>query len=195
MARPSASRRVGAPTNFGGDVEIARETLDHQELLVILLAEDRDVGLRLIEELRHHRRHAGKMRRPKSVFEVGGRRPLEHDFRRKAWGIDLVDRRREDEIRGDAAKLLDIRRKRARIAGEIFIRAELRRIDENRDDDAVRRLTRRVDERQMAGVERAHRRHKADALAGGAARAHIAAQFVDGADDRRFCIHDRRPDC
>ena len=47
----------------------------------------------------------------------------------------------------------------------------------------------------MAGVERAHRRHKADALAGGAARADIAAQFVDGADDRRFCIHDRRPDC
>jgi hypothetical protein len=135
------------------------------------------------------------MRGPEAVFKIGERRPFQDHLRRKARRVDFLDRGREDEIRRDARQPVDVRRKRARIAREVFIRAELRGIDENRDDDAVGRPSRRLDKRQMAGVQRAHRRHQADSLASGAPRANVAAQFVDRADDRNLCIHGPRPDC
>ena len=43
-ARPSASRWVGTPTISTGDRPLADQLPDHGELLIILLAEDRDIG-------------------------------------------------------------------------------------------------------------------------------------------------------
>ena len=44
-------------------------------------------------------------------------------------------------------------------------------------------LARGADERDMAGVERAHGGDEADGLRGGAEGAHAGAEFVDGAED------------
>ena len=55
-----------------------------------------------------------------------------------------------------------VRRLLPRIAVEVLVRAELQRIDEDRRDDAVGAAPRLRDQRHVAGVERAHRRHQRD---------------------------------
>jgi len=48
------------------------------------------------------------------------------------------------------------------IAVEVFVRAELQRIDENRRHHPVDRHARRIDERHVSGVKRTHRRNERD---------------------------------
>src|SRR5580704_7991201 len=59
----------------------------------------------------------------------------------------------------------------ARIFGEVFFRAELRGVDENRCDDLRRFAASAFDERHVAGVKRAHRWHEADDFVFGAREA------------------------
>ena len=71
-----------------------------------------------------------------------------------------------DEHAVDAARLgeLPVARQVARIPGEVFVRAELERIDENADHDTIRELTRAVHESQMAFVEISHSGNETDGM-------------------------------
>ena len=59
----------------------------------------------------------------------------------------------------------DISFQRPRILAEIFLRAKLRRIDEQRHDERIGALAAELQERHMAIVEVAHGRHHRHALA------------------------------
>ena len=56
-------------------------------------------------------------------------------------------------------------------------------------DDTIGALTRRLNQRQMADMQRAHCRHETDALAKRTPRAHESAQFGDSGGDRNFAGH------
>ena len=53
---------------------------------------------------------------------------------------------------------------RSRVGVEVVAAVELQRVDEDRHDDDIGVSAGLVDQRQVAGVQRAHRRHQHDAL-------------------------------
>ena len=75
----------------------------------------------------------------------------------------------------------------ARIAREVFGRAELQRIHEDAHDDDVGNAFGFVDQSEMSLVEGAHRRHERDALA---LRAHIG-NYVPHLVDGIYLLHAR----
>ena len=105
------------------------------------------------------------------------------DPRVEARRIELVRGRREQEI--DALGLGDprVRGLVARVAGEVIGRVELRWVDEEADDDDVGLLPGRAHQGDVPGVEGAHRRHQADALAARPRLAKRLAHLGDGAHD------------
>ena len=60
-------------------VEVARQLRHHLELLVVFLAEDRDVGFTLNEQLGDNSIDASKKVRPVSILEADRRRALRYD--------------------------------------------------------------------------------------------------------------------
>ncbi len=82
----------------------------------------------------------------------------------KPSGIHLGGRRHEEEV--DAGRLGEsrVRRLVARVALEVLPFAELGRVDEDRGDDQVVLAARRIEERDVPGVERAHRGDEPDAF-------------------------------
>src|SRR5262249_24605180 len=130
-------------------------------------AENRRVRPHHIEELGDHRRHAAKV--------TGTRRPAEDcpeptdlDRAFTAVRIDLSDGRVEHDVDRFFLQKAAVALEVARIALQILARAELRRIDEYRDDHAVAALFRFAHETEVSFVQRAHRRHERDAPAGAA---------------------------
>ena len=65
----------------------------------------------------------------------------------------------------------------SRVCVEVFAGAELQRVDEDADDHEVGAFAGFLYQRSMAGVEVAHGRHEADALAFAAGARHRGAQF------------------
>src|SRR5207248_762785 len=78
--------------------------------------------------------------------------------------IHLVLTRREQDIDAAPLELRPIGIQRARIAIEVFVRPELKSIDEDAGDDAIPMAARNVDERQVTRVQIAHRGNEGDAL-------------------------------
>ena len=78
-----------------------------------------------------------------------------------------TSRRRRDEEEVDAGRLGErgVGLLVARVAVEVLPSAELGRVDEDRGDDEVVLAAGRIEERDVAGVERAHRGHEPDAFA------------------------------
>ena len=75
------------------DVEVAHDAADDRDLLGVLLAEERDVGLGDVQQLRHDRRHAGEVRRA-ALGALQRRADLvDRDRRREAERVDLAGRR------------------------------------------------------------------------------------------------------
>ena len=70
------------------------------------------------------------------------------------------------------------------IAGEILVRAELGRVDEDRDDDEPGLGAAAFDEPGVAGVQGAHRRDQADDFPRRAGRPDCGTDLVDGLDHR-----------
>jgi hypothetical protein len=70
-----------------------------------------------------------------------------------------------------------------RIGGEVFLRGELRRVDEDRDDHARRALLGDLDQGEMAGMKRAHGRHQRDGFV-------LRMVIGDGALELRQCLDD-----
>src|SRR5262245_65511207 len=99
--------------------------------------------------------------------------PLQHvlqalylDEGGEAFRIDLLDQRREDEINAEITADFLVALKWPRITAQVFLRAKLCRIDEDRHDNESAIVSSRTDERSMALVQRSHRRHQANHLAG-----------------------------
>ena len=124
-ARPSGSRTVGTATISTGRFRSATTRLDHRHLLRVLAAEVRAVRLDDAEQLGAHRRHAHGSGR--------ARRSLQHGRQRagvdpgvEAGRVELVGRRREEQVDADGLGAVGVRRLVARIAGQVFRGAELR---------------------------------------------------------------------
>src|SRR5439155_24593118 len=111
------------------------------------------------------------------------------DPRLVAPRIQLFGARDEQDV--DAGVLRDacVALLIARVAGEVLVRSELGGIDEDARDDGVAFTTRRLQQRDVPRVQRAHRRDEADdAVAADAAqlhdRAHGLHAFVTSASTR-----------
>jgi len=81
--------------------------------------------------------------------------------------IHGVDRRDPEDVHPGPAREVTVPREVARIGGEILAGGELQRVHEDAHDDDVGLAARRLDEREVAFVQIAHRRDEADALPGG----------------------------
>ena len=88
----------------------------------------------------------------------------------EARRVDLLDRRREHEVGALLGADLDVARLVARVLLEVRRVAELARVDEDRDDGRRVLGARPLDQRSMALVQPAHRRHEADRARGGGER-------------------------
>src|SRR4051812_36185802 len=122
--------------------------------------------------------------------------PCDTDIGGEAVGIH--DRRIGRPEQGAAALLEHARvgGLAARVGGEILVRAELFRVDEDRGDDLVPASPRLGDQGHVAGMERAHRRHQGERAARSAQRRHRLAQRLDVTDNlHRFAALDRGSGC
>ncbi len=77
--------------------------------------------------------------------------------------IHVHDRWQEQHVAAGRFEARRIRIGCARIAREVLIRTELGRVDEDAGDDDIGVRARLCDQRMMARVQIAHRRHQADA--------------------------------
>ena len=132
---------VGLPLGLGAhDLDRQAEVGDHlpdqHELLVVLLAEDRDVGPDQAEQLGHHGEHAAEVAGPDLALEhVRERSGL--DGHRRLLGparVDLLDGRGEDDVDALLLADLEVEVEGARVAVEVLAGAELERVDEHRGD-------------------------------------------------------------
>src|SRR5438270_262873 len=100
----------------------------HQQLLIVLLAEARDIRQALQQELRDDGRDAVKMPGTVCAFQVvtDAGDAYGRDIARR---VHLLDGGREDEIDTGLAESREIGGLVTRIGGEILSRPELRRID------------------------------------------------------------------
>ena len=105
------------------------------------------------------------MIRPETVLKSGGRRTADRDRGGEAWWIDVRGFGGEQQITVGRHELGDVGGKGSRIGIEIFRGRELRRVDENRQNDLACVFFCFINEGEMSGMKGAHRRYKADCLA------------------------------
>ena len=116
-----------------------------------------------------------------NVAQVSGRMHLEG----LGFGVQVSFARRKHHVATGGFEPLGIGVQRARVAVKVFMRRELQAVDKNaRHRDIAQRLG-LPDQRDMAGVQIAHRGHKGRALEA----AQLRAQIRDGVDD----VHGKSP--
>jgi hypothetical protein len=123
---------------------------------------------------------------PEGILQAGKRRALRDDPGREAVGIHCRNRRGPNEIRTAVAEGGNIRRKSARVGGQIFVRSELRWIYENRHGYAVGTAPRQLDQGVMPGMQCSHGRDERRDIA-------ASAPLIDDARERRQGANDARP--
>ncbi|MCY1528623.1 hypothetical protein D9M68_637350 [compost metagenome] len=99
-----------------------------------------------------------------------------------AVGVHLLDVRVEQQVATGGHQLLLVGHQGARVTGQVFAGAELQRVDEDTGDHEVGTLAGLLHQGDVPGVEVAHGRHEADALAFAARAGDGGAQFADGLD-------------
>ena len=151
----------GEDADVDADVQVVDELHDKRGLLRVLLAEVRPCRPDDVEELQADGGDAAEVAGTEHALEPL-REPLDVDPGRIASGYSSSTDGREQHV--DALALGDGRVARlvARVGGEIVGGVELRRVDEQADDDDVVLGPRGAEQRDVPGVERAHRRHEAD---------------------------------
>jgi len=100
----------------------------------------------------------------------------------KAIGVHFGNARRPQQIDTGVAQGLAVLRQLARIGGQILVDAELQRIDENRHHHAVCARARLAHQRQMAFVQRTHRRDQREGFSPAFEHSHGFAQLRAGRD-------------
>ena len=86
----------------------------------------------------------------------------------KPVGIHRGRGRRVHRVDAGGSARFDVVVDRSRVAVEVVAAVELQRVDEDRHDDDVASSAGLLDQRQVAGVQRTHRRHAADSTPLGA---------------------------
>ena len=109
--------------------------------------------------------------------------PADVDPRGVARRVHLLVRRSKDDLRSAVGQQLEIGVQRAGILREILGRSELRRIDVDRDDRAVAFGLGRAHQAQVPFVQRPHRRHESDSLAGTPQLGERLSQFGNSRDE------------
>src|SRR3984893_18882311 len=122
------------------------------------------------------------MARSVGTAEAGGQAGAPHGGG-KPRRIPLGDLGHKDDGDARRPKHRKISRLAARIGGEILVRRELLWVDKDRRDDPVALGPSRPDQRQMALVQRPHRRYKADARAGFSPAGDLAPEIGNGTYD------------
>ncbi len=180
-ARPSASRTVGTTRSSTSSARSRISRPDHLDLLCVLLPEVHARRPDDREQLEHDGRHAAEVARARAPLEdraeLGRRRP-------RSGSPAGTSRRPTARTRGrprHSARACEVAILVARIAREVGVVAELRRVDEEAHDDRLVLRASRAQERQVAVVERAHRRHEPDRA--GALRRELFAGLGDRPDD------------
>jgi len=178
----------GRADDLDRQTQIGSEPADDRELLIVLLAEHRDVGLNDVEQLRHDRGDA---------FEVPGtelaaqnlRKPRHLHARRVlvARRVDLRDVGHEHEIAARGLEHALVLARRTRVMREVLVRSELHRIDEDARDEAVSAAPRDLHETEMTRVEIPHRGDEGDAFA----RTPPCAHALSNRRDRGHGVHAR----
>ena len=141
----------------------------------------------------HDLQHPLEVPRPSRPLERlpdrAGIRERQIDPRR----VDLLDRRRPDEIDPVALRDGEIRRFVARVRVEILARTELQRVHEDGYDHAVLLGACALDQRAMPGMECAHRGHQADRVPGRPPVVGSGFQLRGGPDQIHRAVIERRP--
>jgi len=125
-----------AADDLGRDVEVLDQPPDDAKLLIVLLAEDRDIRPGLDQELGDDDRDSAEEMRPEIGLQPQ-RRALHRDRGGEARRVHLGPAGREDHLGPGPAGGRHVGRLGAGIGVEILVRGELRRIDEDRQRAAV----------------------------------------------------------
>ena len=169
------------PIDFDGQVEIGNQPPDDRQLLPVLFTEQRQIRLRLCQQLGDDDADAVEMPGPRRAAQPVAE-PVDQHARPEARRVHDLDGGGIDEVAADARQLGDIAGLVARVAVKVFGGAELARVDENRGDDAVGPFARCGHQREMAGVQGAHRRHQRNAAMRTAPTGDPRTQLADRAD-------------
>ncbi len=160
-------------------------------MLVVFLAEVGAVGLHEIQELQDDRGHAAKVPRPRGALPPLGQR-LDGHPGREPGRIHEGRRRREDELNAFGAEVREITGQVPRVALEVFVRSELRRVDEDADDHPLALVAGLTDESEVALVQRAHGGHEAERSGDGRSPGPQGREALDHVHDHPACRDPRR---
>ena len=138
-----------ARDDLDGKIEIRGHAGDDRDLLRILAAEVRAAGPRDREQLRDDGRHAVEVNRPLGAAQSIGQSGDVHRCRRRLR-VHLRDARCEHRVDTFLRARLEVANEIARISPEVFGRAELQRVDEDRDHDEIGLRTGGSHERTVA---------------------------------------------
>ena len=137
-----------------------------------------------VEEFEHHRGDAAEV--------AGPRRPAQHvlkashlDEGAETGRVHHLGRRVEDERHPLGRTHGEVVLEGPRVTGEILLGAELRRVDEYGHRHELSLRTGGADQAGVPLVQRAHRRHQADAPAGPAGLGDRLPHGFDGGGDLR----------
>lgn len=143
-------------------IEVSDQPANDGELLVVLLAEDGEVGLQQAEEAGDDGGDAVEVPGAGGAAEARGE-PLDVDGGGVARGVQ--GRRHEEQVHtrlfAEGGVALGV----SRVAVEVLARTELQRIDENADHKLIAERAGEVHQRGVPGVQEAHGRHEADPTA------------------------------
>jgi hypothetical protein len=176
------------PEDLGRNVQIARQPPDDCQLLPVLFAKDRHIRLGLVQKLDHHLRHPVEMPRPRRAAKAIGQ-ALDPHPGGEARPIHLVEAGGKDQVAAGALQHRRVAGLVAGIGGQILIRSELGRIDEDRRNHPLGMGPAKRDQAQMPLMQRAHGRRERDPLTRCAPGADPGAQIGNCAD----CFHREDP--
>ena len=158
-------RLANCRTDLDSDrqIEIPNHVLDDTALLVVLLPEVGDIGRDQVEQLQHDGGHTAEMPGAADSFKR---------FRHIRWfdlcgelrGVDLFGVRYKDKVGGADSSASRSASSVPRIAGEVLVRTELGRIDENRDGGEGALAHAAPHETQVPVMQCPHGGHKPERL-------------------------------
>lgn len=149
--------------DLDAEVEILGHAPNDRELLVVLLAEHCDMRTCRSEQFGHHGRHAIEVARPRRSFHRVAQ-PADVHGGREPVGVHRRHGRRVDDLDSRLLARSEVVVDRPRVVVEVALLAELERVHEDRDDDAVSAAGCSVDQFEVAAVERPHRRDEGDGV-------------------------------
>ena len=143
--------------------ERVHHSADEDELLPVLFAEVGPFGPRQVEQLQHDRQHAIEVPRPLGAFQ-GGRDLGFGDAVPVPIGVEVAVAWHDHEISPCRAQRREVCLQDTWVVRQVRAVVELRRVDEDADQRQIVLRAAPLDQRQMPGVQRPHRRHEAQRL-------------------------------